>query len=36
MDNKVFNFKIKIDRNLINSISEIDRFDSEWQTVELN
>jgi Fic family protein len=34
MDNKVFNFKIKIDWNLINSISEIDRFDSKWTMVE--
>lgn len=34
MDNQVFNFKIKIDWDLINSISEIDRFDSEWTAIE--
>ena len=34
MENKVFNFKIKIDWDLINSLSEIDRFDSEWAAIE--
>jgi len=34
MDNSVYNFKLKIDWNLINSISKIDRFDSEWTAIE--
>lgn len=34
MDNKVFNLTITVDWYLINSISEIDRFDSEWTALE--
>ena len=34
MDNKIFNFRMKIDWALINAISEIDRFDSEWTAIE--
>jgi len=34
MDNKVFDFKVDIDWRLINTISEIDRFDSEWTAIE--
>ncbi|MDR2475372.1 MAG: Fic family protein [Bacteroidales bacterium] len=34
MENKVFNFTLNIDWQLINLISEIDRFDSEWTAVE--
>lgn len=34
MKNSIYNFKIKIDWNLINSISNIDRFDSEWSSIE--
>ncbi|MDR3327625.1 MAG: Fic family protein [Prevotellaceae bacterium] len=34
MENKVFNFDINIDWNLINLISEIDRFDSGWIAIE--
>ena len=34
MDNKIYNFEIEIDWTLINAISEIDRFDAEWTTIE--
>lgn len=34
MDNEVYNFKLKIDWNLINLISEIDRFDANWRAIE--
>jgi Fic family protein len=34
MDNKVFDFKINIDWSFINTISVIDRFDSEWTAIE--
>ncbi|MDR0613442.1 MAG: Fic family protein [Dysgonamonadaceae bacterium] len=34
MDNKLFDFQINIDWNLINTISETDRFDSEWAVIE--
>lgn len=34
MDNEVYNFKLKIDWKLINLISEIDRFDANWTTIE--
>ena len=34
MENNVFNFKIDIDWKLINIISQIDRFDASWTTVE--
>ncbi len=34
MKNRVYNFDIKIDWNLINFISNIDRFDSEWSAIE--
>ena len=34
MKNSIYNFKIKIDWSLINSISNIDRFDSEWSSIE--
>lgn len=34
MDNTVFNFKIDIDWKLIGIISQIDRFDASWATIE--
>lgn len=34
MDNKVYNFKLKIDWKLIKLISEIDRFDANWTAIE--
>lgn len=34
MKNSIYNFKIKIDWSLINSISNIDCFDSEWSSIE--
>jgi Fic family protein len=34
MENKVFNFKLIIDWKLINLISAIDRFDSQWTAIE--
>jgi Fic family protein len=34
MENKVFNFQLNIDWKLINLISEIDRVDSQWTTIE--
>jgi hypothetical protein len=34
MENHVYNFKIDIDWNLINVISQIDRFDATWATIE--
>jgi Fic family protein len=34
MDNKVFDFRLNIDWDLISSISSIDRFDSEWTAIE--
>ena len=34
MDNKIFNFNLYIDWELINLISVIDRFDSQWTAIE--
>ena len=34
MNNEVYNFKLNIDWKLINLISEIDRFDAIWTTIE--
>ncbi|MBP9550002.1 MAG: hypothetical protein KBE86_12670, partial [Chitinophagales bacterium] len=34
MHNEVYNFKLNIDWKLINVISEIDRFDANWTTIE--
>ena len=34
MENNVYNFKIEIDWKLINIISQIDRFDASWTTIE--
>ena len=34
MENKVFNFNLNIDWQLINLISVIDRFDSQWTAIE--
>ena len=34
MKNNVYNFKIDIDWKLINIISQIDRFDASWTTIE--
>jgi Fic family protein len=34
MENKVYNFKIELDWNLIGIISKIDRFDASWTTIE--
>ena len=34
MDNKAFNFNLNIDWQLINLISVIDRFDSQWTAIE--
>jgi Fic family protein len=34
MENNVYNFKINIDWKLINIISQIDRFDASWTTIE--
>jgi Fic family protein len=34
MENKVFDFKLNIDWSLINTISKIDRFDSQWTAIE--
>lgn len=34
MENNVYNFKIDIDWKLINLISQIDRFDASWSTIE--
>ena len=34
MENNVYNFKIDIDWKLFNIISQIDRFDASWTTIE--
>jgi Fic family protein len=34
MENNVFNFKLNMDWKLIHLISEIDRFDAQWITIE--
>lgn len=34
MENNVFDFKLNVDWELINLISEIDRFDSQWSAIE--
>ena len=34
MENKVFNFNLSVDWKLINLISTIDRFDSQWTAIE--
>ena len=34
MENNVYNFKINIDWELIGVISQIDRFDASWSTIE--
>lgn len=34
MNNEVYNFKLNIDWELINLISEIDRFDANWTAIE--
>lgn len=34
MENNAYNFKIDIDWKLINIISQIDRFDASWSTIE--
>ena len=34
MNNEVYNFKLNIDWELINLISEIDRFDANWSAIE--
>jgi Fic family protein len=34
MENNVFNFKLNVDWKLINLISTIDRFDSQWTAIE--
>lgn len=34
MSNKVYNFTLNLDWNLINLISEIDRFDAHWTAIE--
>ncbi len=34
MENKVFNFNMNVDWKLINIISKIDRFDSQWTAIE--
>jgi Uncharacterized conserved protein len=34
MENKVFNFNLNVDWKLINLISMIDRFDSQWTAIE--
>lgn len=34
MENNVYNFKIDLDWKLINIISQIDRFDASWTTIE--
>ena len=34
MENKIFNFNLNMDWKLINLISTIDRFDSQWTTIE--
>ena len=34
MNNRVYNFKLKIDWKLINLINEIDRFDANWTAIE--
>jgi hypothetical protein len=34
MENKAFNFNLNIDWQLINLISVIDRFDSQWTVIE--
>ena len=34
MSNQVYNFRLNIDWNLINLISEIDRFDAHWTAIE--
>ena len=34
MENSVFNFKIDLDWKLIRTISQIDRFDASWTTIE--
>ena len=34
MQNNVCNFKINIDWGLIGLISQIDRFDASWSTIE--
>ncbi|MCL2028668.1 MAG: Fic family protein [Bacteroidales bacterium] len=34
MENNIYNFKLNVDWQLINTISMIDRFDSQWTAVE--
>lgn len=34
MENNVYDFKLNVDWNLINIISQIDRFDSQWTAIE--
>jgi len=34
MENNIFNFKLNVDWKLINLISAIDRFDSQWTAIE--
>lgn len=34
MENNVYNFTLKVDWKLINLISQIDRFDSQWSVIE--
>ena len=34
MENNVYNFKINLDWELIGIISQIDRFDASWATIE--
>ncbi len=34
MENDVYNFKIDLDWKLIGIISQIDRFDASWSSVE--
>ena len=34
MENKVFNLNLNVDWKLINLISVIDRFDSQWTAIE--
>jgi Fic family protein len=34
MDNKIYNFSLDIDWDIINTISQIDRFDASWFSIE--
>lgn len=34
MENNVYNFKVNIDWKLIGVISQIDRFDASWASIE--